>query len=116
MRTLGGIDDVAFDDNGWVPAIAQDRETKRVLMLGYMNAATLQETLDTGRMVYWSRSRNERWAKGDTSGDVQLVREAYYDCEGRSLLFVVDQQGKGACHTGEYSCYFRSLHDLVADD
>jgi phosphoribosyl-AMP cyclohydrolase len=113
MRPLVSTDDVAFDANGWVPAIAQDAETRRVLMLGYMNAETLHETLDGGRMVYWSRSRGERWAKGDTSGDVQLVREAYYDCEGRSLLFVVEQRGEGACHTGEFSCYFRDLRDLA---
>lgn len=112
MRKLESLDDVTFDDNGWVPAIAQDRASGRVLMLGYMTAATLRETLSEGRMVYWSRSRGERWSKGDGSGDVQLVQEAFYDCEGRSLLFVVDQQGEGACHTGEFSCYFRSLRDL----
>jgi phosphoribosyl-AMP cyclohydrolase len=60
-------------------------------------------------MVYWSRSRQERWAKGDTSGDVQFVRESYYDCDGDVLLFIVDQQGKGACHTGEFTCFHRSL-------
>jgi phosphoribosyl-AMP cyclohydrolase len=114
MRPLASIDDVSFDANGWIPAIAQDAATKRVLMLGYMTADTLRETLDIGRMVYWSRSRGERWAKGDSSGDVQFVRQAFYDCEGRSLLFVVEQQGKGACHTGEFSCYFRDLRDLAS--
>ena len=103
------LDAVKFDANGLVPAIAQDRATGKVLMLAWMNAATLQETLETGRMVYWSRSRQERWAKGDTSGDVQLVLEASYDCDGDALLFVVDQQGKGACHTGEFSCFYRSF-------
>ena len=98
-----------FDANGLVPAIAQDRVTGKVLMLAWMNAATLRETLETGRMVYWSRSRQERWAKGDTSGDVQHVVEASYDCDGDALLFVVDQQGKGACHTGEFSCFYRSF-------
>jgi phosphoribosyl-AMP cyclohydrolase/phosphoribosyl-ATP pyrophosphohydrolase/phosphoribosyl-AMP cyclohydrolase len=78
-------------------------------MLAWMNAATLRETLETGRMVYWSRSRNEVWRKGDTSGDIQLVREARYDCDGDVLLFVVEQQGKGACHTGEFSCFFRAF-------
>lgn len=112
MSTITKIDDISFDAAGLVPAICQDRSTNRVLMLGYMNETSLRETMETGRMVYWSRSRQERWAKGDTSGDVQLVQEAFYDCEGRSLLFLVDQQGKGACHTGEYSCYFRSLRDL----
>ena len=113
MRALASLDDVSFDDNGWVPAIAQDEATKAVLMLGYMNRETLQETLDSGRMVYWSRSRAERWAKGEGSGNVQRVKQAFYDCEGRSLLFVVEQVGEGACHTGNFTCYFRELHDLV---
>ena len=100
---------VKFDASGLVPAIAQDRATGKVLMLAWMNVDTLRETLETGRMVYWSRSRQERWAKGDTSGDVQHVVEASYDCDGDTLLFVVDQQGKGACHTGEFSCFYRSF-------
>ena len=102
------LPDLRFDASGLIPAIAQDTDG-RVLMLAWMNEATLSETLETGRMVYWSRSRQERWAKGDTSGDVQLVKEAYYDCDGDVLLFVVDQQGEGACHTGEYTCFFRSF-------
>ena len=102
------IEGLKFDDRGLIPAIAQDG-AGRVLMVGWMNEDTLRETLRIGRMVDWSRSRQERWAKGDTSGDVQLVKESYYDCDGDVLLFVVDQQGKGACHTGEYSCFFRSL-------
>ncbi|MDP9387367.1 MAG: phosphoribosyl-AMP cyclohydrolase [Actinomycetota bacterium] len=106
---LGGLDQVRFDERGLVPAIAQDRDTGRVLMLAWMNEATLRETLETGRMVYWSRSRQERWAKGDTSGDVQRVVEASYDCDGDTLLFTVEQVGKGACHTGAFSCFYRSF-------
>ena len=102
------LPDLKYNDDGLIAAIAQDTDGK-VLMMAWMNTETLRETLETGRMVYWSRSRKERWAKGDTSGDIQLVKEAYYDCDGDVLLFVVDQQGKGACHTGEYSCFFRSL-------
>jgi len=102
------LPELRWTDDGLIAAIAQDTDG-RVLMLAWMNEDTLRETLETGRMVYWSRSREERWAKGDTSGDVQFVKEAYYDCDGDVLLFVVDQQGKGACHTGEYSCFFRSL-------
>jgi phosphoribosyl-AMP cyclohydrolase/phosphoribosyl-ATP pyrophosphohydrolase/phosphoribosyl-AMP cyclohydrolase len=98
---------VRFDDAGLVAAIAQDVETKAVLMLAWMNAETLRMTLDEGRMVYWSRSRQEIWRKGDTSGDRQFVREAYYDCDVDVLLFMVEQEGKGACHTGAYSCFFR---------
>ena len=97
---------VRFDERGLVPAIAQDLDGT-VLMVAWMNAETLRMTLDEGRMVYWSRSRNEVWRKGDTSGDGQFVREAFYDCDADVLLFRVEQQGKGACHTGEYSCFHR---------
>jgi phosphoribosyl-AMP cyclohydrolase len=97
---------IQFDEQGLVPAIAQDLDGN-VLMLAWMNAETLAQTLAEGRMVYWSRSRQEIWRKGDTSGDHQVVREAWYDCDGDVLLFRVDQHGKGACHTGEYSCFFR---------
>ena len=102
---------VKYDANGLVPCIAQDIDTRTVLMMAWMNAETLQMTLDEGRMVYWSRSRQEVWRKGDTSGDRQFVREAYYDCDGDTLLFLVEQEGKGACHTGEYSCFFRAFGD-----
>jgi phosphoribosyl-AMP cyclohydrolase len=103
------MEEIKYNADGLVPAIAQDRATGTVLMLAWMNEATLRETLETGRMVYWSRSRQERWAKGDTSGDVQHVVEARYDCDADALLFVVDQQGRGACHTGEFSCFFRTF-------
>ena len=151
---------VKYDANGLVPAIAQDIRTKDVLMVAWMNAETLRLTLDEGRMVYWSRSRQEVWRKGDTSGDGQYVQEertgqvlmmawmtpetllltleegrtvfwsrsrqevwrkgetsgerqwvrsAFYDCDGDTLLFVVDQDGAGACHTGQHSCFFRQF-------
>ena len=98
---------VKYDADGLVPAIAQDVGTKDILMMAWMNADTLRMTLDEGRMVYWSRSRQEVWRKGDTSGDGQYVQEAYYDCDADVLLFLVEQDGKGACHTGEYSCFHR---------
>jgi phosphoribosyl-AMP cyclohydrolase len=100
---------IRFDAAGLVPAIAQDSDTKDVLMMAWMNADTLRMTLDEGRMVYWSRSRQEVWRKGDTSGDRQFVREAYYDCDADVLLFLVEQEGRGACHTGARSCFFRSF-------
>jgi phosphoribosyl-AMP cyclohydrolase/phosphoribosyl-ATP pyrophosphohydrolase/phosphoribosyl-AMP cyclohydrolase len=103
------LSNVQYNDAGLVPAIAQDQATGTVLMLAWMTEATLRETLETGRMVYWSRSRNEVWRKGDTSGDIQLVREARYDCDGDVLLFIVEQQGNGACHTGEFSCFYRTF-------
>jgi phosphoribosyl-AMP cyclohydrolase/phosphoribosyl-ATP pyrophosphohydrolase/phosphoribosyl-AMP cyclohydrolase len=98
---------VKFDEHGLVPAIAQDVETKDILMMAWMNAESLRLTFEQGRMVYWSRSRQELWRKGDTSGDRQFVREAYYDCDGDVLLFLVEQEGKGACHTGERTCFYR---------
>ena len=100
---------VKYDGDGLVPAIVQDASTRAVLMMAWMNAETLTLTLAEGRTVFWSRSRQEVWRKGETSGERQWVREAYYDCDGDTLLFVVDQDGDGACHTGNYSCFFRSF-------
>jgi len=101
--------EVAYNADGLVPAVVQEAGSRQVLMVAWMNEATLRETLETGRTVFWSRSRQERWAKGDTSGDRQWVREAYYDCDGDVLLFVVEQEGRGACHTGERTCFFRAF-------
>jgi phosphoribosyl-AMP cyclohydrolase/phosphoribosyl-ATP pyrophosphohydrolase/phosphoribosyl-AMP cyclohydrolase len=100
---------VKYNADGLVTAIAQDIETREVLMLAWMNAESLRMTLSEGRMVYWSRSRQELWRKGDTSGDRQFVREAYYDCDGDALLFLVEQEGAGACHTGARTCFFRAF-------
>jgi len=107
------LDAVKYDEDGLVPAIAQDLDGT-VLMLAWMTEETLRLTLAEGRMVYWSRSRQEVWRKGETSGDVQLVHEAYYDCDGDVLLFKVDQQGRGACHTGARSCFARRFGDSDA--
>jgi phosphoribosyl-AMP cyclohydrolase len=101
---------VTYDANGLVPAIVQEESTGQVLMMAWMNEDALRATLDTGRMTYWSRSRREQWIKGETSGDRQWLRRAYYDCDGDTLLFVVEQEGRGACHTGEHSCFFRELN------
>jgi phosphoribosyl-AMP cyclohydrolase len=100
---------VQYNSDGLVPAITQDVRTGEVLMMAWMTPATLQMTLDEGRMVYWSRSRQQVWRKGDTSGDGQYVQQAFYDCDADVLLFKVIQDGKGACHTGEHSCFFRSF-------
>jgi phosphoribosyl-AMP cyclohydrolase/phosphoribosyl-ATP pyrophosphohydrolase/phosphoribosyl-AMP cyclohydrolase len=100
---------IAWNADGLVPAIVQEHGTGRVLMLAWMNDQSLRQTLAEGRTVFWSRSRSELWRKGDTSGDRQWVREAYYDCDGDTLLFVVEQEGRGACHTGERSCFFRAF-------
>ena len=98
---------VKYDANGLVTTVVQDADTKAVLMVAWMNAETLRMSLEQGRTVFWSRSRQEVWRKGDTSGDRQFIREAFYDCDGDTLLFLVEQEGKGACHTGEYSCFYR---------
>ena len=100
---------IAWNGDGLVPVVTQDAATGLVLMLAWMNEDALRATFAEGRMVYWSRSRRELWRKGDTSGDRQWVREAYYDCDGDTLLFVVDQEGRGACHTGAPSCFFRGF-------
>ena len=107
---------VKYDADGLVPAIVQEEGTGLVLMMAYMNAETLRMSLAEGRTVFWSRSRQEVWRKGDTSGDRQFIREAYYDCDGDTLLFVVEQEGKGACHTGAYSCFFRAFGDEPSGD
>jgi len=100
---------VRYDHAGLCPAIVQDEATGDVLMMAWVNENTLRLSLAEGRTVFWSRSRQEVWRKGDTSGDVQWLRAAYYDCDGDTLLFVVDQQGGGACHTGNRTCFFRAF-------
>lgn len=103
------IASVAFDASGLVPAIVQEESTKDVLMVGWMNEEALRRTFETGRTWFWSRSRQEYWCKGETSGDRQFVRSAHYDCDADVLLFLVEQEGRGACHTGERSCFFRAF-------
>jgi phosphoribosyl-AMP cyclohydrolase len=100
---------VSYNDDGLVPAIVQDHDSGQVLMMAWMNDETLRLTLAEGRTVFWSRSRKEVWRKGETSGDIQRLKAAYYDCDGDTLLLTVDQQGAGACHTGERTCFFRAF-------
>lgn len=98
------IDDVRFNADGLVPAIAQQYDTGEVLMMAWMNADTLAETIRTGRACYWSRSRQAFWRKGDTSGHIQQVREVRLDCDGDTILLIIDQTG-AACHKGTRSCF-----------
>ena len=106
---------VTYNADGLVPVVTQDANTKQVLMMAWMNAETLRMTLAEGRMVYYSRSRQEVWRKGDTSGDRQFVREGFYDCDVDTLLFLVEQEGNGACHTGAVSCFYRKFGEGVHD-
>lgn len=101
--------DVAFDGDGLVPAIAQDAQDNRILMVAWMNAEALAETAATGRAVYWSRSRQRLWRKGEESGHTQIVHEMRLDCDGDVVLLKVEQQGGIACHTGRPSCFYRRL-------
>jgi phosphoribosyl-AMP cyclohydrolase len=104
MSTDAFVARTRFDSAGLVPAIAQQWDSREVLMMAWMDADALRETLDTGRGVYFSRSRGGRWVKGETSGHVQAVREVRLDCDGDTVLLLVDQTG-GACHTGDRTCF-----------
>ena len=101
---------IRYDANGLVPAIAQQHDTGEVLMMAWMNAASVSETLATGRVCYWSRSREAFWRKGETSGQAQNLIELRIDCDGDTLLLLVDQVG-AACHTGQRSCFHRAVRD-----
>jgi phosphoribosyl-AMP cyclohydrolase len=101
---------IRFGPDGLVPAVAQQHDTGEVLMLAWMNREAVRTTLSEGRACYWSRSRGRLWRKGETSGQVQLLRELRLDCDGDALLLRVDQQGV-ACHTGRRSCFFRGWRD-----
>ncbi len=104
------IDAVVFDADGLVPALAQQHDSGEVLMLAWMNRAALEETLSTGRVCYWSRSRRALWRKGERSGQTQRLVELRLDCDGDTLLLRVEQHG-AACHTGQRSCFFRAVRD-----
>jgi phosphoribosyl-AMP cyclohydrolase len=99
---------IQFDPQGLVPAIAQQRGTGEVLMMAYMDRAAVAETMSTGRVCYWSRSRRAPWRKGDTSGHIQKLVELRVDCDGDTLLVEVEQTGV-ACHTGRHNCFFRAI-------
>ncbi len=103
------LEQVAFNSEGLVPAIVQDAASREVLMMAWMNRESLRRTLTEGRTWFYSRSRKELWAKGETSGAIQDVHDVYYDCDGDTLLVTVTQHGSGACHTGNYSCFYRKL-------
>ena len=112
-QTPEWLDEITFDQNGLIMAIAQDRSTDRILMAAWMNRESLQETVETGMAVYYSRTRNRIWRKGEASGHFQSVHEVRLDCDGDVLILAVDQTADIACHTGRNSCFFRVLKDGV---
>jgi len=110
------LDQVAFNATGLVPVIAQQMEDKRVLMLAWADRAALEQTYRSGYATYYSRSRARQWRKGEESGHTQRVREIRIDCDGDVVLYLVDQLGGVACHTGRASCFYRRLEDGVWQD
>ena len=108
----GAGDCLRFDkSNGLLPAIAQDHATGEVLMLAYINAEAWRKTIETGKAHYWSRSRGKIWLKGESSGNVQMIKEIRIDCDGDTVVYKVEQLGGAACHTGHRSCFFRKVQD-----
>jgi phosphoribosyl-AMP cyclohydrolase len=100
------IESLKYDANGLIPAIIQDHTDGAVLMMAWMNKASLADTLKTGKTHFWSRSRQKYWMKGEESGNVQQVKDVFYDCDSDVLLFKVEQAGRAACHTGHRSCFY----------
>ncbi|MEE3328433.1 MAG: phosphoribosyl-AMP cyclohydrolase [Myxococcota bacterium] len=114
---MNPVDLLDFDKaGGLVTALAQDAENGEILMVAYMNPEAFERSMETGEVVYWSRSRNKLWHKGEESGNVQRIREIFIDCDGDAVLFKVDQVGGAACHTGRRSCFYRRLDETGVED
>lgn len=103
------IPELKYDKHGLIPVIIQDAENNEVLMMAYMNSASLQKTLETGHTHFWSRSRQKYWMKGESSGHVQEVKQVLFDCDRDTVLIKVSQKGPGACHTGHRSCFYTDI-------
>lgn len=112
---MTAFDQLRWNDQGLIPVIVQDANTRQVLMMAYMNAEALAKTIETGETVFWSRQRQELWHKGATSGHTQTVRTIYADCDADTLLVLVDPAGP-ACHTGAVSCFFRTLDKVLGNE
>jgi len=110
LTTMSYIDEIKWDEQGLVPAIAQDAASGKILMMAWMNRESLEESIATQRAVYWSRSRQALWRKGETSGHEQHIKAVKLDCDGDVVLLEIEQKGV-ACHTGRESCFFRTLND-----
>ncbi|TDQ35322.1 phosphoribosyl-AMP cyclohydrolase [Thiopseudomonas denitrificans] len=105
------LDEIKWTTDGLVPAIAQDHRSGRVLMMAWMNAESLRLSVAEGRAIYWSRSRQKLWRKGEESGHIQKLHDIQLDCDGDAIVLLVEQLGGIACHTGRQSCFYRSLQD-----
>ncbi len=103
------IPELKYDEKGLIPAIIQDVKSNEVLMMAYMNKTSLERSIESGKTCFWSRSRQKYWVKGETSGNLQIVKEILYDCDEDTLLIKVDQVGSGACHTGNRTCFYRKI-------
>jgi phosphoribosyl-AMP cyclohydrolase len=108
MTLTETLDSLKYNNDGLIPAIAQQFDTHEVLMMAWMNRASIAETLETGRVCYWSRSRNKFWRKGESSGQMQVLKEFRIDCDADTILLLVDQTGP-ACHTGRRSCFYNKV-------
>ena len=108
MTLTETLDSLKYNADGLIPAIAQQFDTHEVLMMAWMNRASIEETLETGRVCYWSRSRNRFWRKGESSGQMQVLKELRIDCDADTILLLVDQTGP-ACHTGRRSCFYNKV-------
>ncbi|SMC27052.1 phosphoribosyl-AMP cyclohydrolase [Andreprevotia lacus DSM 23236] len=108
---MSWLDDILWDDKGLVPVIAQDKDSGRVLMFAYANRDAVALTAEKGTAHYWTRSRQKLWHKGEESGHYQRVQEIRLDCDGDVLIYLIEQEGGIACHTGRQSCFFRVLKD-----
>ena len=112
MQESGSALSPKFDANGLLTAIVQDRKSGEILMLAHMNAAALSKTIETGESYFWSRSRQELWHKGATSGNIQKVREIRLDCDQDAVVLLVEVQGKASCHTGARTCFYRRITNV----
>lgn len=108
VKLSDALDKLKYTAEGLIPAIAQQYDTQEVLMMAWMNRSSIEETLQTGRVCYWSRSRNNYWRKGEQSGQMQVLKELRFDCDADTILLLVDQTGP-ACHTGRRSCFYNKV-------
>lgn len=105
------LDEIKWNEEGLIPAIAQDEQSGRILMMAWMNRESLALTVKEGRAIYWSRSRNKLWRKGEESGNTQILKGIYLDCDGDTIVLQVEQEGGIACHTGRESCFYQKLEN-----